>query len=172
MLRPRRMCKIEILGSREYLNDVIDTLYAKRLLHIHDYSEEEISDLKLGKPLPQSPEISDKLNKLHRINTSLDTKDIKTKKRFKPSDIMDSLDRKLLPSEEEIIQIMETKRTYEEKRKRTKAKKEVMENLLGLPLSLDDLSGYKSLTCFVGYTSPDIEKHLSKELKDYQLYSR
>jgi len=170
MLRPQRMCKIEVLGSREYLDQVIDTFYRLQFLHVQDFSGEGQQELKRGKPLPQSPQISDKLNTLHRIDTALGGKGSAPKKRYSIAEVEESLNRRILPSEKKIIGLVEEKRSLEEEKKRVVGRKKVLEELDRLPLSLDDYGGYKSLVSFVGHVKTDIKGDVARVCKDFEVY--
>jgi len=70
MLRPEPMTRVLVVGPKDQLERVIETLYDLRLVHILDHrGEDEV--VSIGKPLPRAAAVSEDLVKLRSIASIL-----------------------------------------------------------------------------------------------------
>src|SRR3990170_15651 len=70
MLRPEPMTRVLVVGPKDQLERVIETLYELRLVHLVDHHGED-GVISIGKPLPRASEISENLVKLRSIASIL-----------------------------------------------------------------------------------------------------
>src|SRR3989442_12255068 len=66
MLRPEPMSRVLVVGPKDQLEPVIETLHRLRLVHLVDHRGEDEA-ITIGRPLPKASEISDQLVKLRSI---------------------------------------------------------------------------------------------------------
>src|SRR5574341_1190266 len=70
MLKPTKMTRIVIAGTKDVMEATILTLHRLNLLHITDYTEEN-EDFKIGKPLKPASKLSEYLLSLRAISNQL-----------------------------------------------------------------------------------------------------
>ena len=76
MLRPEPMTRVLVVGPKDQLERVIETLYDLRLVHLVDHHGED-GVISIGKPLPRAAEISENLVKLRSIANILRVEEAK-----------------------------------------------------------------------------------------------
>src|SRR3989442_1553452 len=70
MLRPEPMSRVLVVGPKDQLEPVIETLHRLRLVHLVDHRGEDEA-ITMGRPLPKASEISDQLEKPRSIASIL-----------------------------------------------------------------------------------------------------
>ncbi|HEY9246365.1 MAG TPA: V-type ATP synthase subunit I, partial [Candidatus Methanoperedens sp.] len=70
MLKPTKMTRVVIAGTKEIMEVTISTLHRLNVLHITDYSEES-EDFKIGRPLSPASRYSEYLISLRAISNQL-----------------------------------------------------------------------------------------------------
>ncbi|MFW6018221.1 MAG: V-type ATP synthase subunit I [Halapricum sp.] len=70
MLRPERMSRVSVTGSKRVMNDVIEAVHELDLLHLSDY-ENEIEGFEPGNPLSGADEYSEKLVTVRALKSTL-----------------------------------------------------------------------------------------------------
>ena len=71
MLRPERMSKVSVAGSRQVMRDVIEATFDLHLVHFSEY-EGQIEGFDTGSPIEGSEEASDKLVTVRSLKSILD----------------------------------------------------------------------------------------------------
>jgi V/A-type H+-transporting ATPase subunit I len=71
MLRPERMSKVSVTGSKQYMDDVIETVHDLNLLHVTDY-DGSWEQFEQGDPIEGAESASDKLVTVRSIESILD----------------------------------------------------------------------------------------------------
>ena len=73
MLRPVKMSRVVVAGSKDVMPPVVEKLHELRLLHIVNYNGSQ-PEFELGKPIGKAKEYSEDLIKLRSIARYLDIK--------------------------------------------------------------------------------------------------
>src|SRR5512136_74960 len=71
MLRPEEMTRAVVVGSIESLDVTIECLYELGILHLIDFTKQD-EEFKLGHPLPEASDASQKLLKLRSMIRALE----------------------------------------------------------------------------------------------------
>ena len=74
MLKPTKMTRVVIAGTKDLMEPVISTFHNLNMLHITDYSE-ETETFKIGKPLKPASKMSEYLLSLRAISNQLGMKE-------------------------------------------------------------------------------------------------
>ena len=70
MLKPTKMTRVVIAGTKDRMETTISTLHRLNVLHITDYAE-ETGDFRIGKPLKPASKFSEYLLSLRAISNQL-----------------------------------------------------------------------------------------------------
>ncbi|MGQ0796362.1 MAG: V-type ATP synthase subunit I [Methanobacteriota archaeon] len=165
MLRPAPMTRALLVGPRDALEGVIETLYSLELVHIVDHREGEYG-LDIGRPLRQASEASEVLVKLRSIASVLHVEEPKGARR---EQVSGDIRAKILALELNISE-------EDSARKKTQAlladlnrRIEELTPFASLPLDLADYRGYESLEVLVGRTNREVED-LSQVTQEYEAF--
>ncbi len=147
MLRPKRMSKVSVTGSRRVLDDVIETVHGLDLVHLVDY-DGRWDGFENGDPIEGAEEASGKLVTVRSLESILDVDEDDAG----PSRIVD--DEEL---EAEIERIRTTVNELDDRRdelraelRRVDERLSAAEPFAAIGLDLELLSGYDSLDVVVG----------------------
>ncbi|ATW88691.1 V/A-type H+-transporting ATPase subunit I [Halohasta litchfieldiae] len=147
MLRPERMSKVSVAGSKRVLESTIEAVYEMRVLHLSEY-DESWDSFNLGHSLESSEETNDKLVTVRALESILDVTD-------------EDADEEILVDDEmlatELSSLQETVNELDDRRSelRTQLREldeeiDAVEPFADLGIDLDLLSGYDSLVVSVG----------------------
>jgi vacuolar-type H+-ATPase subunit I/STV1 len=95
MLRPEEMTRAVVVGSIESLDATIECLYELGVLHLIDFVEQD-EEFKIGQPLANASESSQKLLKLRSMMRSLSIDSHKPAEKMDTSEIRKMLDQALV----------------------------------------------------------------------------
>ncbi|MEM0332475.1 MAG: V-type ATP synthase subunit I [Archaeoglobaceae archaeon] len=162
MLKPERMVKVSVVGPRDRLEIVSDTLHRLNVLHIEEPTESDA--FKIGEPFEKASKISRNLLQLRSYISylKLDPSKILPHKKYKSKEIEEQLSKKLQEYNEEIGKRLEQIKALEEETKALDEELKIIEPLkvLNVPPAL--LKGYKTIKCFVGFVKSDPREEISK----------
>ena len=147
MLRPERMSKVSVAGSKRVLESTIEAVYEMRLLDLSEY-DESWESFDLGRSLEGADRVNEKLVTVRSLESILDVTDEDADETIVIDD--DQLDADLATLQETVNDLDDRR---SELRTRIRELDEEIEDIepfadLGLELSL--LSGYDSLVVSVG----------------------
>jgi V/A-type H+-transporting ATPase subunit I len=169
MLKPEKMVKVAVVGSKDKLSLASETLYRLNLLHIESPSETE--DFKIGSPSEKAGHISRSLLQLRSYISylKLDPGKISVKRKFSKREIEEKLSKKLSEYQEEIGMRLEELKKTKDTLKSLEAERSAIEPLkvLGVPPHL--LKGYRTIKCFVGFVKADPAEEIRKITSDFDL---
>lgn len=169
MLKPEKMVKVAIVGSKDQLTIASETLHRMNLLHIE--SPEETENFRIGVPSEKAGQISRSLLQLRSYisHLKLDPSKISVKKKFRKRDIEEKLSQKLAEYQEEIGNRLEELKKINDTLKSLEAERSTIEPLkvLGIPPAL--LKGYRMIKCFVGIVKADPTEEIRKITSDFDL---
>lgn len=162
MLKPEKMVKISIVGPKDQLEYVSETLYRINLLHIDDPKESEY--FRIGEPFEKASLFSRSLVQLRSYISYLkvDPSKVVPKRKYRSKEIEEKLTQKLEEYQEQIGNRIEENRNIDEKLRSLEDELRIIEPLrvLGIPSRL--LKDYKNLRCFVGFVRENPVEELSK----------
>ena len=162
MLRPKSMERVLLVGSKERLEEVLETIRELRVLHL-----EEFTGTEKGKPLEGSEEISEKLISLRSVLSRLSEEIRQVYSELNP--IHKITEEEIEKKEKEILNIISRLQSLLEERDKTKStlndkKSEI--NLLrileSLDIRLDVFHEYETIDYKVGVTQTELNKEMLK----------
>jgi len=170
MLRPVKMSRVVVAGSKDVLTPVVEKLHELHLLHIVNYNGSEPS-FELGKPIGKAREYSENLIKLRSITRYLNLKNKAPDKTFPESQILSEMDNLLNNVGADITATYEriTAIDAEIKSKRDQIKS--LTPLAVLPLPLEAYYGYDSLATFVGTAATPVDADVARVSPVNEIYS-
>ncbi len=170
MLKPANMSRVVLVGTKDVLEPVIETLHRLNMVHITDYTEDD-PDFKIGKPLEPASKLSSKLLTLRSISSQLGVEEKEPKIRQRVASLPSQIETKMTVLEKEVA-IRHSK--LQDIEGRIKEKKDLEARLSPfavLPLRLEDYRGYDSLAVFTGISEVDVESLLKDLLKgNYEIF--
>ena len=171
MLRPERMSKVSVTGSKRVLDDVIEAVHDLNLLHISEYdgSWEGFSP---GNPIDGAEETSEKLVTVRALESvlDLDPEDAGARKALSDDDIEAELDE----IRERVNELDDRREELKDELREIDEEIDAMEPFVDLGIELDLLSGYDTLEVAVGLGKPkDVEEALSgtESIGQFELFS-
>ncbi|HDD36265.1 MAG TPA: V-type ATP synthase subunit I, partial [Archaeoglobus veneficus] len=159
------MVKISVVGPRDQLETVSETLHKMNLVHVEDPVEEEY--FKIGEPLEKASEVSKGLVQLRSFLSylQLNPETFDPKRKYKVEELAKQVNEKLEEYSNQIGAKIDEIRSLTDKRRVLEEELAAIEPLreLGIPPKL--LKGYKTIKCFVGILKAD-PTHRLKEITD------
>jgi V/A-type H+-transporting ATPase subunit I len=154
MLRPERMSRISVTGSKSVMGDVIEAVHDLRLLHMTEY-DGAWEGFDPGNPSEGANEASEKLVTVRSLKSILEVEEATVKERAHPRVLSDEeLEREL---EEVRVRVNELDDRRDDLRDELRSVEEelgAVEPFVDLGIDLDLLSGYDSLAVAVGEGDP------------------
>jgi V/A-type H+-transporting ATPase subunit I len=152
MIKPERMTRIAIVGSRKKLGVTIQSLYELNLFHIVDYLEDE-PGVNMGNPLPQAAEISQRLLRLRSIVRALRLEGYKTDHKVSVDEIEQTSDQAIVTLELEVNKKAEGRQALSSRIRELTVQNESLLVFAEMGLPLSSYSDSPSLSFFSG-TAP------------------
>lgn len=147
MLRPERMSRVSVTGSRQVMDSVIETIHDMRLLHVTDY-DGGWDGFEPGDPIEGADEASEKLVTVRSLQSILgiDEEDAG------PNRIVteDALDSELEEVRQTVNELDDRRNDLNDELRQINERIDQMVPFATLGIDLDLLSGYDSLSVAVG----------------------
>ncbi len=170
MLKPTKMIRVMIAGTKDLMEPTISALYKLNVLHIADYSE-EFESFKIGKPLKPASKLSEYLLSLRTIASQLGLKEKETALKVSAGELPSQIDEKIAELQKEVSLRTDELRSIESRLKEKEDLISAIKPFFGLPLSLESYYSYETLKVYTGFIESDIEPGLSKITKNYELFT-
>lgn len=152
MLRPERMSKVSVTGSKRVIDDVIEAAYAHHSLHVTDY-DERYEGFAPGESLEGAETVNEQLVTVRALESVLDVEGDELDAARAIDD--EELERELADVRERVNALNDRRDELQaEIRDRAEAI-DRMEPFADLGIELDLLRGYDSLEVVVGEAKPD-----------------
>ena len=165
MLRPVTMTRALIVGPRERMEGVIETLYGLKILHIVDHRE-GTEGLDIGKPLGRASDASEILVKLRSIAAILQIDEKAAGAEGEAGELRE----KILALELNISEEDAAKKKIQALLADLSRRIDEMTPFAGLPLALGDYRGYETLEVLVGKAARDIED-LESAVREFEAFA-
>ena len=169
MLRPEQMTRVVVVGSIDSLSATIDCLYELGALHLIDFTQQD-DDFRIGQPLPEASEASQRLLKLRAMIRSLEIDEHKPPEKLRVREIEERLDHALVTMDLNISGKVESKQKIQSLMREKEAEIRALEPFVAFGLSVDAFGEYDSLAVFAGICRTDPEAALTKMGGDFELF--
>ncbi|WP_134668415.1 V-type ATP synthase subunit I [Halorussus marinus] len=152
MLRPERMSKVSVTGSRAVMDDVIETVHELNLVHLSDY-DGSWEGFEPGAPIEGADEASDKLVTVRSLESMLDLDEADAG----PSRIVtdEALEDELESVRTEVNELDDRRSELETQLREVEERIDSMAPFADLGIDLDLLSGYDAVQVAVGEGDAD-----------------
>lgn len=150
MLLPEPMSRIMVVGTKARMQDAIDAFYGEKAIHVIDHTTGD-DGLSIGTSAESVSKASERLLKVRALE-----KELGIKRRTKAEDIAVEDVRELVSSgevesvEQEILSAVDARNGLAQKISELNAKKQTLQLLARLGLTLDMYSGYRSISAVFG----------------------
>ncbi|MFB6109264.1 MAG: V-type ATP synthase subunit I, partial [Halodesulfurarchaeum sp.] len=170
MLRPERMSRVSVTGSKRMMDDVIEAIYDLDLLHLSDY-DNEIDGFEPGDPSEGADEYSEKLVTVRALKSTLGIEDDYEGPSHDVTD--EDLEDKLEEVRQEVNSLDDRRKELEDDLQSIEAEIDRLELFVTLGIDLDLLRGYDTLDVAVGEGDPeDVTAQLeASEIDTYDVMS-
>ncbi|KZN25154.1 V-type ATP synthase subunit I [Haladaptatus sp. R4] len=171
MLRPERMSKVSVAGSRMVMPDVIEAIHELNLVHLSDY-DGSWEGFDPGNPVTGADEASDKLVTVRSIESILEV----SGEDAGPQRIVtgEALEEELEEIRAQVNRLDARRNELEAELQSVEERIDAMKPFATLGIDLDLLSGYDHLQVAVGEgDANEIERALaeSSDVQEYELFS-
>jgi V/A-type H+-transporting ATPase subunit I len=170
MLRPVKMSRVVVAGSKDVIAPVIEKLHDLRLLHIVNYNGSQ-PEFELGKPIGKAREYSESLIKLRSFARYLDIKSKAPEKTYPESQVLSEMDNLLNNVGADATATFERITAIEAEVKSKQDQIKALGPLTVLPLPLESYYGYESLAVFVGTAASAVDADVAKVSPVNDVYS-
>ncbi len=150
MLKPTKMTKVVIAGTKDQIEPTISIFHKLNVLHITDFSK-ETEDFKIGRPLKTASKFSEYLLSLRAISNQLGLKESESGKITKSAKLSSDIDEKITKLQKEVSSRFDELRNIEFKLKEKEDLLSSVKPFFGLPLSLESYTGYETVKVYTGY---------------------
>jgi len=147
MLRPERMSKVSVTGSKRVMDDVVEAVHDCNLLHVTEY-DGSWEGFEPGNPIDGADDASEKLVTVRSIESILDIDDEDAGPRRIVTD--DALDEELEAVRERVNELEDRRDEIRTELGTVEEKISAAEPFATLGIDLDLLSGYDTLDVVVG----------------------
>jgi len=170
MLRPVKMSRVVVAGSKDVISPVVEKLHELRLLHIVNYNGSQ-PEFGMGKPIGKAKEYSEDLIKLRSISRYLAIKTKAPEKTYPESQVLSEMDNLLNNVGADVIATFERITAIEADVKSKQDQINSLRPLAVLPLPLEAYYGYDSLATFVGTAASAVDADVAKVSPASEIYS-
>ncbi|MCX9013986.1 MAG: V-type ATP synthase subunit I [Candidatus Methanoperedens sp.] len=170
MLKPTKMARVIITGTKEIMEPVISTLHRMDVLHITDYHEDAV-DFKIGHPLKPASGLSEKLLSLRAISSQLGVAGKEGASKKSAKELPSIIDEKIKQLHEDVTSRVDELRNIEFRMKEKDDLIAAVKPFFGLELSLGAYRGYESVRVFTGFINAELESRVSKITNNYELFT-
>ncbi|VVB55772.1 V-type ATPase 116kDa subunit family protein [uncultured archaeon] len=168
MLKPTRMTKVVIAGTKDQIEPTISIFHKLNVLHITDFSK-ETEDFKIGRPLKTASKFSEYLLSLRAISNQLGLKEGESGKLTKV-ELSSNIDEKITKLQKEVSSRFDDLRNIESRLKEKEDLLSSVKPFFGLPLSLESYTGYETVKVYTGYIDIDLESRIKKITTNFELF--
>jgi len=152
MLRPERMSKVSVTGSKRVIDDVIEATYEHHSLHVTDY-DERYEGFSPGESLDGAESVNERLVTVRSLESILDVEDDEADKSRALDD--EELEAELADVRDRVNDLNDRRDDFKAEIRDREEEIDRMEPFADLGIELDLLGGYDSLEVVVGEAKPD-----------------
>ena len=168
MLRPEEMTRAVVVGSIESLDVTIECLYELGVLHLIDFTEQD-EEFKIGQPLPNASDASQKLLKLRSMIRALAIDSHKPVSKLEVSDIRRTLDQALVTLDLNTSKKAEARQRIQSLIRDKESEIKALEPVEPFGIPVEDYEGYETIFSLVGLCRTDPEEALRSRFPDAEV---
>jgi len=171
MLRPERMSRVSVTGSKRVLDEVIETVHDLHLLHVTDY-EDDWEGFEPGDPIEGADDTAQKLVTVRALESTLGV----TEEDAGPGTQLvtdEALDEQLEEVREEVNELDDRRSDLRDELRAVEENIDAMEPFVRLGIDLDLLGGYDTLAVQVGEGDADAvrEALAASDIDDHGVFA-
>ncbi|MDD4161110.1 MAG: V-type ATP synthase subunit I [Methanothrix sp.] len=170
MLRPVKMSRVVVAGSKSVISPVVEKLHELRLLHIVNYNGSQ-PQFEMGKPIGKAKEYSEDLIKLRSVTRYLDLNKKFPDKAYPESQVLSEMDNLLNNVGADVTATYERIAAIDAEVKSKQDQIKALTPLAVLPLPLESYYGYDSLATFVGTAATPVDADVARVSPVNEIYS-
>jgi V/A-type H+-transporting ATPase subunit I len=170
MLRPVKMSRVVVAGSKDVMPPVVEKLHELRLLHLVNYNG-NLPEFELGKPFGKAKEYSEDLIKLRSMSRYLEIKSKAPEVTYPESQVLSQLDSLINTVGADVTSTFERITEIETEIKSKQDQIRALGPLATLPLPLESYYGYDSLAVYVGSVASAVDADVAKVSSVNEVYS-
>ncbi|MGQ9587093.1 MAG: V-type ATP synthase subunit I [Thermoplasmata archaeon] len=163
------MTRTVVVGSIESLDVAIECLYELGVLHLIDFTKQD-EEFRLGQPLPEASDVSQKLLKLRSIMRSLEIEQHRPEQKYHVKEINKRLEQALVTLDLNTSSKVEARQRIQALIRDKESEIKALEPFKRFGIPVENYSGYDSVASFVGICRTDPDESLKARLKDYELF--
>ncbi|MFB6185217.1 MAG: V-type ATP synthase subunit I [Haloarculaceae archaeon] len=152
MLRPEQMSRVSVTGSKQAMDDVIETVHDLGLLHLTEY-DGSWDGFQTGNPIEGADEASDKLVTVRSLQSILGVDDGDAGPTRLVTD--EALDDELEDIRQEVNELDDRRNDLEDDLRAVEERIDMLDPFVTLGIDLDLLGGYEELAVAVGVGDSD-----------------
>jgi len=147
MLRPERMSKVAVTGSKSVMDEVIEAMHELNRVHLTDY-DGSWDSFDNGDPVEGADEASERLVTVRGLESTLDldATEVRPEHGFDPS----SLEERLASVRSEVNELDDRRQELRQERRELEERIGALEPFARLGIDLDLLTGYDEISVVVG----------------------
>jgi len=161
MLKPVKMSRVVVAGSKDVISPVVEKLHELRLLHIVNYNGSQ-PQFEMGKPIGKAKEHSEDLIKLRSVTRYLDLKNKAPDKTFSENQITSDMGNLINNVGADVTATYERITAIDAEIKTKQDQIKSLTPLAVLPLPLEAYHGYESLAVFVGTSATPVDADVAR----------
>lgn len=170
MLKPVKMSRVVVAGSKDVISPVVEKLHELRLLHIVNYNGSQ-PQFEMGKPIGKAKEYSEDLIKLRSVTRYLDLNKKTPDKMFSESQILSDMGNLINNVGNDVTATFERITAIDAEVKVKQDQVKALTPLAVLPLPLEAYYGYESLATFVGTAATPVDADVARVSPVNEIYS-
>ena len=168
MLRPEEMTRAVVVGSIESLDVTIECLYELGVLHLIDFTEQD-EEFKIGQPLANASDASQKLLKLRSMIRSLSVESHKPPERMGTSNIRKTLDQALVTLDLNTSKKAEARQRIQSLIREKESEIKALEPFEPFGIPVEDYEGFETIFSSVGLCKTDPDAALRSRFPDVEV---
>jgi len=170
MLKPVKMSRVVVAGSKDVISPVVEKLHELRLLHIVNYNGSQ-PQFEMGKPIGKAKEYSEDLIKLRSVTRYLDLNKKTPDKTFSESQILSDMGNLINNVGDDVTATYERITAIDAEVKSKQDQIKSLTPLAVLPLPLEAYYGYDSLATFVGTAATPVDADVARVSPVNEIYT-
>ncbi|WP_246985786.1 V-type ATP synthase subunit I [Halorientalis marina] len=167
MLRPERMSRVSVTGSKQVMDETIETLHELNLLHVTDY-DDAWEGFEPGDPIEGADEASEKLVVVRSLESILGVEEEDAGPTRLVTD--DALDEELEGIRQDVNELDERRDELTDELRSVEEKIDTFEPFAKLGIDMDLLTGYDSLSVAVGEGDAEEIRGELREAEDVEAF--
>jgi V/A-type H+-transporting ATPase subunit I len=169
MLKPEEMTRAVVVGSIDSLDATIECLYELGALHLIDFTKQD-EEFKLGQPLPQASEASQRLLKLRSMIRTLQIDEHKPQGKLPVSEINAKLEQALVTLDLNTTSKAESRQKIQTLIREKESEIRALTPFKGFGIPVEDYEGYDNISAFAGTCKTDPSADLGTKIEEMEIF--